>query len=65
MFRHINVFIKNKKFKYFYYAISSILLLTFFAVFIGYQFYLKPNISLIKSDIETFVSGETGGAVSI
>ena len=65
MIRYINVFIKNKKFKYFYYAISSILLLTFFAVFFGYHFFLKPNIALIKSDIETFVSKETGGEVSI
>ena len=55
MFRYINVVIKNKKFKYFYYAIPSFLLLIFFAVFFGYHFFLKPNIALIKSDIETFV----------
>ena len=38
---------------------------SFFAVFFGYHFFLKPNIALIKSDIETFVSKETGGGVSI
>jgi uncharacterized protein (TIGR02099 family) len=65
MLRQFKAIIKSYRFKFFCYSISAAILVAIIAVFSFYQFYLKPNIPVIKEDIESFIAKETGGEVFI